>query len=399
MPVAPVHRTLPPCSTGALPPSLQMADTTISAASQPPVSPLTSAARRFEPLAIPGGPAGPASPGAPAGPGSPRSPLSPLEPAIPVGPGSPRSPLSPFSPFAPAGPAGPFSPRWPATPCGPAGPCRPASPCGPAGPSRPCRPLRTGRPLRAGRALWTCRAGWPLRPFEASRQQEWCSQRNRECQNSHGVSCVLCASSLQAVQCPINASFSQRHRKSPWRPGRARPWRDRVPRPALCPCEFRRRGNVAPPRPCVSKPRDFRGVPRVSRALPGNSKSHLNFKGLRRPSATAPSLRNCPTRAIDVAGEESIVSGMAGRYATALFELALEEQRARRGARPISTASTRCSPRAPICARLVRSPVFTADEQTQGADRRARQGRHRRARRAISSRWWRRTAGCSRCAT
>ena len=44
----------------------------------------------------------------------------------------------------------------------------------------------------------------------------------------------------------------------------------------------------------------------------------------RPPSAAVPSLRNCRKSRHKVAGEGAIVSGMAGRYATALFELALE---------------------------------------------------------------------------
>jgi F-type H+-transporting ATPase subunit delta len=88
----------------------------------------------------------------------------------------------------------------------------------------------------------------------------------------------------------------------------------------------------------------------------------LDFKGLRRLAATAPCLRNCFYESIDVADQGSIVSGMAGRYATALFELALEEHaldavRAdldRFGALLEGNADLR---------RLVRSPVFTADQQ------------------------------------
>ena len=45
----------------------------------------------------------------------------------------------------------------------------------------------------------------------------------------------------------------------------------------------------------------------------------------RPPSAAVPSLRNCRKSRHKVAGEGAIVSGMAGRYATALFELAREQ--------------------------------------------------------------------------
>src|SRR5205085_1390104 len=54
--------------------------------------------------------------------------------------------------------------------------------------------------------------------------------------------------------------------------------------------------------------------------------SHSHFKGLGPPWRTVPSLRNCLNRASGVASELPLVSGMAGRYATALFELALEER-------------------------------------------------------------------------
>ena len=86
-----------------------------------------------------------------------------------------------------------------------------------------------------------------------------------------------------------------------------------------------------------------------------------------------------------MAGEEPIVSGMAGRYATALFELALE-------GKPIDAVKAdldrfdALDRRERRPARLVRSPVFRAEEQVEGARRGARQGRHRRARGATSCR-------------
>jgi len=63
-----------------------------------------------------------------------------------------------------------------------------------------------------------------------------------------------------------------------------------------------------------------------------------------------------------LAGEEHFVSGMAGRYATALFELA-------RDANAIDAAKADLErfdalvAESPDLARLVRSPVFSADEQ------------------------------------
>ena len=65
-----------------------------------------------------------------------------------------------------------------------------------------------------------------------------------------------------------------------------------------------------------------------------------------------------------MAGEETLVSGMAGRYATALFDLA-------RDANAIDTVKADLArfealvAESPDLARLVRSPVFSADEQLQ----------------------------------
>jgi F-type H+-transporting ATPase subunit delta len=63
-----------------------------------------------------------------------------------------------------------------------------------------------------------------------------------------------------------------------------------------------------------------------------------------------------------MAGEDSIVSGMAGRYATALFELALEEK-ATDKVRADLDAFDKAIEENTDLQRLVRSPVFGADEQ------------------------------------
>jgi F-type H+-transporting ATPase subunit delta len=65
-----------------------------------------------------------------------------------------------------------------------------------------------------------------------------------------------------------------------------------------------------------------------------------------------------------MAGEETIVSGVAGRYATALFELAreagnLDQIRGELDAFDALAASN------PDLMRLIRSPVFGAEEQTK----------------------------------
>jgi F-type H+-transporting ATPase subunit delta len=63
-----------------------------------------------------------------------------------------------------------------------------------------------------------------------------------------------------------------------------------------------------------------------------------------------------------VAGEESIVSGMAGRYATALFELALEGNAVDAVRTDLERFDALVAESADL-ERLVRSPVFSADEQ------------------------------------
>jgi F-type H+-transporting ATPase subunit delta len=65
-----------------------------------------------------------------------------------------------------------------------------------------------------------------------------------------------------------------------------------------------------------------------------------------------------------VAREESIVSGMAGRYATALFELALEERAVDAVKADLDRFDALIGESADL-RRLVRSPVFTAEEQTR----------------------------------
>jgi F-type H+-transporting ATPase subunit delta len=63
-----------------------------------------------------------------------------------------------------------------------------------------------------------------------------------------------------------------------------------------------------------------------------------------------------------VAGAEPIISGMAGRYATALFELALESDTVDAVTGDLDGFDALVSD-SPDLARLVRSPVFGADEQ------------------------------------
>ncbi len=65
-----------------------------------------------------------------------------------------------------------------------------------------------------------------------------------------------------------------------------------------------------------------------------------------------------------MAGENPIISGMAGRYATALFDLALENQAVDAVAADLDRFDALIE-QSPDLARLVRSPVFAADEQTR----------------------------------
>lgn len=66
----------------------------------------------------------------------------------------------------------------------------------------------------------------------------------------------------------------------------------------------------------------------------------------------------------DVAGEDPITSGMAGRYATALFELALETKAIDAVKADLDRFDALVAESADL-KRLVRSPVFSADEQTK----------------------------------
>jgi F-type H+-transporting ATPase subunit delta len=65
-----------------------------------------------------------------------------------------------------------------------------------------------------------------------------------------------------------------------------------------------------------------------------------------------------------LAGEETIVSGVAGRYATALFDLARESDAIDAVKAELERFDALVS-ESPDLARLVRSPVFSADEQLQ----------------------------------
>jgi F-type H+-transporting ATPase subunit delta len=90
---------------------------------------------------------------------------------------------------------------------------------------------------------------------------------------------------------------------------------------------------------------------------------------LRRPSVPDAGLAEKLTRTREeehreVAGEEPLVSGMAGRYATALFELAQESNATDAVKADLERFDALVAESADLN-RLVRSPVFSADEQLQ----------------------------------
>ena len=65
-----------------------------------------------------------------------------------------------------------------------------------------------------------------------------------------------------------------------------------------------------------------------------------------------------------MAGASGIVSGMAGRYATALFELALESKAVDQVKSELASFDALVAS-SPDLTRLVRSPVFSAEDQAK----------------------------------
>lgn len=74
--------------------------------------------------------------------------------------------------------------------------------------------------------------------------------------------------------------------------------------------------------------------------------------------------RDLPEKVRSVAEGETIVSGVAGRYAQALFELARESNAIDSVGAALQSFDSLID-ESPDLARLVRSPVFTADEQAK----------------------------------
>ena len=80
------------------------------------------------------------------------------------------------------------------------------------------------------------------------------------------------------------------------------------------------------------------------------------------PGRPAPSLRIWLQEHSDVAGDDPTVSGMAGRYARALFELALDSKSVDAVKADLEKFDALVADSADL-RRLVRSPVFGAEEQ------------------------------------
>jgi F-type H+-transporting ATPase subunit delta len=127
---------------------------------------------------------------------------------------------------------------------------------------------------------------------------------------------------------------------------------------------------LRPVAPHVSKPAIFAGSWAIS--LRPNSKNPLNSQGLD-PKGLAPAAqrrsRPCESAPDDaswtnVAAGQTIVSGMAGRYATALFELAREANAVDAVKADLDRFDALIAESADLL-RLIRSPVFSADEQLQ----------------------------------
>jgi len=68
-----------------------------------------------------------------------------------------------------------------------------------------------------------------------------------------------------------------------------------------------------------------------------------------------------------VANDDSIVTGMAGRYAQALYQLALEQGSTDKVAADLTSFAAMIAESADL-ARLVRSPVFSSQEQVKALD-------------------------------
>jgi F-type H+-transporting ATPase subunit delta len=119
------------------------------------------------------------------------------------------------------------------------------------------------------------------------------------------------------------------------------------------------------PAACVSKPRGFRGAS----FLDLRNRSPIEFQGLAPTVPMAvPSLRIFPgssnPESSTVRAEDPTEPGMAGRYASALFELAKDENAIDRVRADLATFD-RLLDESPELLRLVRSPVIRTEDQVK----------------------------------
>ena len=112
-------------------------------------------------------------------------------------------------------------------------------------------------------------------------------------------------------------------------------------------------------------------------------------------SRRLPSLRISNSPNGSMASEQPIVAGVAGRYATALFDLALEEKALDKVRADLDRFDQMVAGSADLN-RLVRSPVFGADEQVRALDAGAEAGQDRRHLRQFHQARGRPSAACSR---
>ena len=111
----------------------------------------------------------------------------------------------------------------------------------------------------------------------------------------------------------------------------------------------------------LASPR-FQGVSVDFRDVPRNWNSRLNSNGLFAFSDGVRPVDKVEATSVPVAGKDQTISGMAGRYATALFELALENKAVDAVKKDLDQFDALIADSADLN-RLVRSPVFDADEQ------------------------------------
>jgi F-type H+-transporting ATPase subunit delta len=111
----------------------------------------------------------------------------------------------------------------------------------------------------------------------------------------------------------------------------------------------------------LREPRGFCGIPGRAGACHETQSPNLISRAWRRVRDEPAEL---PERTANVAGEGAHLSGMAGRYATALFELALEENALDAVKADLEAFDALMAESADL-ARLVRSPVFSSEQQVR----------------------------------